>query len=99
MCDALAKTQSSTTSVSDLHIKLTAQTPYLTSLCKQIDAFARACCPFSGTVKPIAGAGSADETAKGFVMKGPMVALLMPFKPNTLEIDDAAFVKYLDVST
>lgn len=30
-------------------------------------------------------------------MEGPMVALLMPFKPNTLEIDDAAFVKYLDV--
>lgn len=32
-------------------------------------------------------------------MEGPMVALLMPFKPNTLEIDDAAFTKYLDVST
>ena len=27
-----------------------------------------------------------------------MVALLMPFKPSSLEIDDAAFVKYLDVS-
>ena len=26
-----------------------------------------------------------------------MVALLMPFKPDSLEIDDASFVKYLEV--
>ena len=31
-------------------------------------------------------------------MKGPMVALLMPFKPETLELDDANFIKYLKVS-
>lgn len=32
-----------------------------------------------------------------FAMEGPMVALLMPFKPDTLEIDDTSFVKYLEV--
>ena len=30
-------------------------------------------------------------------MEGPMVALLMPFKPDTLKLDDANFVKYLEV--
>ena len=34
-----------------------------------------------------------------FVMEGPMVALLMPFKPDSLEIDDASFVKYLEVGS
>ena len=32
-------------------------------------------------------------------MEGPMVALLMPFKPDNLKIDDASFVKYLEVAT
>ena len=31
-------------------------------------------------------------------MEGPMVALLMPFKPDTLKVDDASFVEYLEVS-
>ena len=30
-------------------------------------------------------------------MEGPMVALLMPFKPDSLNIDDASFTKYLEV--
>ena len=41
---------------------------------------------------------TANGTAEAFAMEGPMVALLMPFKPNSLELDEAAFVKYLDVS-
>ena len=30
-------------------------------------------------------------------MQGPMVALLMPFKPSDQTIDDASFIKYLEV--
>ena len=40
--------------------------------------------------------GSSDNPG-GFTMEGPMVALLMPFKPDSLEIDDASFIKYLEV--
>ena len=35
--------------------------------------------------------------ASSFAMEGPMVALLMPFKPDSLDIDDASFIKYLNV--
>lgn len=35
--------------------------------------------------------------ASSFAMEGPMVALLMPFKPDSLNIDDASFIKYLEV--
>ena len=35
--------------------------------------------------------------ASNFAMEGPMVALLMPFKPDSLNIDDASFIKYLQV--
>ncbi len=35
--------------------------------------------------------------ASNFAMEGPMVALLMPFKPDSLNIDDASFIKYLEV--
>lgn len=40
--------------------------------------------------------GSSDNPSS-FTMEGPMVALLMPFKPDSLEIDDASFIKYLEV--
>ncbi|KAL0034124.1 hypothetical protein WJX79_010218 [Trebouxia sp. C0005] len=34
--------------------------------------------------------------ASSFAMEGPMVALLMAFKPDSLDIDDASFIKYLN---
>ena len=38
-----------------------------------------------------------SASQSSFAMKGPMVALLMPFKPDSLEVDDASFIKYLEV--
>ncbi|KAL3143555.1 hypothetical protein ABBQ38_002354 [Trebouxia sp. C0009 RCD-2024] len=40
-------------------------------------------------------ASNKTMSPNSFAMEGPMVALLMPFKPNNLEIDDASFIKYL----
>lgn len=40
---------------------------------------------------------SHSSDASQFTMEGPMVALLMPFKADNQKIDDASFVKYLEV--
>ena len=37
------------------------------------------------------------SSAQSFSMQGPMVALLMPFKPSDQTIDDASFIRYLEV--
>ncbi len=49
----------------------------------------------TGTQASNGMSNSAD--ASSFAMEGPMVALLMPFKPDNLKTDDASFIKYLEV--